>query len=232
MMMRDFSRSFVTCLSAGNNPRFQVEAICDLTEDGETTRYVLAASCKGEDTFVETTLLRVPAYDFCVVFSEMEHQVVRQFLPLGGAWLQPLANTESWDRVRIDLAEYPAHECSNAQEVVEATAANMPLVGVTELRDEDGQVCARLEYPLKCMNARRDPWEFQVDTGPIIVPDMERDVNLQVQRMDLAFVAWNRDGAVDFLILEPTLLDGLPVGHYSRLVETNAHNAILCPSEG
>ena len=233
MTMHDFSRSFATFTTPGrtNNARIQVEAICDVTEGGELTRYVLVASCKAEDTYAEDNLLRAPGYDFCVVFSQAQYQIVRVRLPITDDWLDPGLNADRFDAVSIGLVDRPARECSDPREVVEATLANVPLVGVTELPREDGETYARLEYPIKTMNANDQRWEFQVDTGPAIVPDMRRRVNLQVERMDLAFVAWNSPKRAEFLIQEPTPVGGSQAGHYSRVVKTAARNRVLRPIE-
>jgi len=230
----DFGRSFATFVTEGrgNNARIQVEAICDVVEPGGQTRYVLVASCKAEDTYAAADLFRLPNYDFCAVFSLQEYCIVRAGLPLTACWRDSGLNADRFEEVRIDLAEAPARACEDARAVVQATLGNAPLVGRTELLDADGQVCARLEYPIKTMNANDIEWIYQIDTGPVIVPDLDRQVELGVERLDLAFIAWNRPDGAELIVQAPTQIahSDSCVGHYSEVRKFAARNEVLAIS--
>lgn len=220
----DFGRSFATFTLEGraNNARIQVEAICDLGD----TRYVLVASCKSEDTYADDDLFYESNYDFCVIYSATEYQIVRVRLPLGDDWREAGLIADRFEGVSIDLADAPARECADPREIVEATLANDPMVCVTELLDETGAICARLEYPVKTMNVNDQRFSYQVDTGPIIVPDLTRTVELEVQRLDLAFVAWNRLDRAELIVQQPTLVGEQIAGHYSEIRKCAARNSM------
>ena len=98
-----------------------------------------------------------------------------------------------------------------------------------------GEMVARLEYPIKTMNvndAGNSPngdWIYQVDTGPILAPDPRRQGDLPVERLDLAFIAWNAPDRAELIALEPTRVNHSDdcVGHYSRVQELAARNQVL-----
>jgi hypothetical protein len=236
----DFSRSFATFVTPGrtNHARIQVEAICDLA-DGE--RYLLVASCKAEDTYAESDLFKQPNYDFCGIFGmdqegrPTDYCLVRVGLPLTACWRDVGIAEERFEELRIDLAEVEAELCADKASTVEATLQNRPLVGCTEVLDEAGEVLAQLQYPIKTMNVN-DPdhspdgdWIYQVDTGPIIVPDPARQAELTVEQFDLAFIAWHSAGWADLIALEPTQVNHSDdcAGHYSRVSTVKARNEVL-----
>lgn len=230
----DFSRSFATFVTPGrtNNARIQVEAVCEMA-DGE--RYVLVASCKAEDTYAERDLFKQPNYDFCAIFGDEEYCIVRVGLPLTACWRDFGRNADRFDEVRIDLAEMDAEPCAAPRTIVEATLDNRPLVGRTLMLDEAGETIARLTYPIRTMNvndAEHSPdgeWIFQVDTGPIIAPVPERQTDLAVERLDLAFIAWNAADGADLIVLTPTQVNHSDdcVGHYSHVRTITARNGVL-----
>lgn len=230
----DFCRSFATFVTPGrtNNARIQVEAVCELADGAQ---YVLVASCKAEDTYAERDLFKQPNYDFCAIFGDEEYCIVRVGLPVTACWRDSGRNADRFDEVRIDIAEMDAEVCEDDRAVVEATLGNRLLIGRTEVLDDAGQMVARLTYPIKTMNvndAKHSPngdWIFQVDTGPIIVPEPERRTDLAVERLDLAFIAWNVPDWADLIVLTPTSVSHTDdcVGHYSQVRTIMARNEVL-----
>ena len=91
-------------------------------------------------------------------------------------------------------------------EIVATSLANRPLVGTTELRDDARGWRARLMYPIKTQNVVVDPPRFQVDTGPLLVPDPITATE-PMPRFDLAHVVYNRLSQAELIDRRP-----LPVG--------------------
>lgn len=228
----DFGRSFATFTTTGreNNARIQIEAVCDiLGPDGEE-RYVLVASCKAEDTYGAGPLFRLPNYDFCAIFSAEEYLIVRAGLPLTACWRDSGRIAERFAGVRVTLAEVPARVCADAHEVVRATLADAPLVGRSELLGEDGSPVARLTYPIKTMNVNDERCVYQIDTGPVLLPDPGRQVSLAIERLDLAFVAWSNlvEGA-EFIVQGPVQIahSDSCAGHYGSARQVVARNEVM-----
>jgi hypothetical protein len=55
--------------------------------------------------------------------------------------------------------------------IVRASISGAPLVGRVELTSDDESLWAEIEFPIKTMNATDTHWQWEVDTGPIALPD-------------------------------------------------------------
>jgi len=235
MISCDFSRSFVTFVTPGrgNNARIQVEAICTLTDTsaGTTEDYHLVASCKGEDTYGTGVLFLDPSYDFCAIFSPKEFHIIRVGAPY------KKMNTvgaieERFEAVHIDIRRVEAELLRGNDAIVKATLSNRVINARTELFDPAGRYRALVEYPVKTMNVNDIRMTYQVDTGPILLPDFEAAAGRVVERFQLAFIAFNRPDEAYFVIQEPIpALPGCPdspkICHYSRIVRLAASNTVL-----
>ena len=120
---------------------------------------------------------------------------------------------------------------SNAQ-IVDETLANKSLEGRTEIKDDASGTRAVLEYPLKTMNVLRKPMRYQVDTGPIIVPDFGSTAGIQLERVDIAHVVYNRPDKGEFILLRPkeVIAGGkllYSVTDYSLVLDYQGSNALV-----
>jgi hypothetical protein len=217
-----------------NNARVQLESRVRITEKdgGATHAFVLAASCKTERVGADVDLWLLPNADFMPLFSDTQFMHVKTFARAGSvaqAWppgsgeqsdrlLVPIDGT--FDRVHLDLVEYEAAVLAGAHEIVDATLANRPLVGLITL-DSD-RYTATIEFPVKTMNANERDWVYQTDTGPILFPDLTRDPADLLPGMELAFVATNNPTWADFVVRRrTTIADGVEVYHYAAPVRVD-----------
>jgi hypothetical protein len=81
------------------------------------------------------------------------------------------------------------------------------------------------------MNTNRERDVYQVDTGPVAFPDLGGGHERHVDRISLAFLAFNAPDFTDFVIETPTLVgEGERAGethHYSRLMSLQAENRLF-----
>jgi hypothetical protein len=110
--------------------------------------------------------------------------------------------------------------------------AGEPLVSQTELRDEKTGRRAVIECPVKTINWNRDKGEWQVDTGPVLLPDLTAPPAEWSRKLRLAYVAFNAFDWAEFIVEEPTpiLQAGQEVGkvhHYHGQVQLKARNVAL-----
>jgi hypothetical protein len=227
----DFSRSFVTFVTPGrgNNARIQVECRCTLTAPGEASRsYLVVASCKAEDTYAADDLFRVPNYDFCGIFGPDEYAIIRVHATADEGGYEIADTTPRFDEVNVRLTAATGQVLADPHETVVATLAGRPLVARTELSDPDSGFQAQLEYPVKTMNVNDLQWLYQVDTGPVVFPDLQGAPARPIERLTLAFVAFNRPDQAEFIlqVLTPAA-NGAIVRHYSEVRKAAARNAIL-----
>ena len=105
---------------------------------------------------------------------------------------------------------------------------NRPLVSQTEFSLADGSHVF-LEYPVKVINASEREMFYQVDTGPIVVPDPTAfDGTHAISALRLAFIAHNTLDCTELLLNIPTeIAPGLSVNHYSKVMKLEAINRLI-----
>jgi hypothetical protein len=227
-----------------NNARFPLECRCRITRgEGSTARsadYVLGTSCKAEQVHVRENIWHEPAADMCLVASSDEFLVIKSWDRNNrGVMLSPPTLGEQPERqagkcadaftdLRIDLRESPGQLLATTDEIVAAVLANRPLVSQTEFSTPDG-THALLEYPVKVINASEREMFYQVDTGPVLVPDATAfDGTHGITALRLAFIAHNSLGCTELLLNVPTPIgQGISVNHYSRTLKVAANNRIM-----
>jgi hypothetical protein len=238
MIPLDYGRSFLIGKWSENEVRFWAESRTRIVDEqtGVAEDYIQAAACKSEDTFAERNLFYEDNYNFTPVFGPEYGVIFRR-----KAWLNP--NYKSYSKAAdmfggqtywlVEAKQY--QELPTPEAVIQATHAFKPVVAQTEIRDAASKLCAIIEYPVKTLNTHKLRKMYQTDTGPVVFPDLTRDCERHVERLDLAYVAFNVPHFADFVIEAPTpLLDKGAEGkeiariyHYSRRLSLPAKNRLF-----
>lgn len=241
----DFANSYLTFTvpSRSNTARIQLDARCVVTDtDGAAEEFVLITPCKSETMYVPRDMWQIPNYDFCGVFSASDYTILRTFAEheLDRAHeRQSGAISDNFAAVRIDWRYFEnTRRLATDSEIRDATLSNKALLARTTIGA--GGWSAMLEYPVKTMNVRDESPMFQVDTGPVLFPDLATNVERSIERMSLAFVVYNSFDYVEFIVRTVTPLTvqsssgteedqpAVQVMHYSRPVAMAAKHEIYC----
>lgn len=244
MKVCDFQRSFchfsidITKKSAAtmsqpapwtvNHARFPLECRCVLRDGGQERQYVLGAPCKGEQVYVERDLWQLPNPDWHTIMSaehgltikSWSHRGQQVYLHPSSLGLQPLRHsyrlTEAFDLARIDLDWTKGTLLQNTDDIIAAGMANKPLVSQTEWTLDDGRQIL-IEYPVKCCNFGPRDHYYQVDTGPVLLPNPSRPHELEIEIFELAYIAHNTTEFAELIVNVPTeTTAGVCVDHYSE----------------
>ncbi len=217
-----------------NNARVQLESRLRITErdGGRVHAFVLGASCKTERVGAAIDLWLLPNADFMPIFSDTDFMQVKTFARAGDraqAWPPgsgeqndrlSTAIADTFDAVHLDLVEYAGGHLDGPNEIVEATLANQPLIGVIAM--SSARYDATLEFPVKTMNANERDWIYQTDTGPVLLPDLTREPDDLLTGLEVAYVAVNSPTWADFIVRTRTrIADGVDVFHYATPVRLN-----------
>lgn len=198
----DFSRSYMRWTIAPQ-VRILIDAVCTLTDNstGESKAYYLIAPCRAEDTHGDAGLFYMPSYEFCGIWAEDESHIIRTH------WFSHRDNRQNRYREgdAIDVREFSqTRQLPDNESVFDATMGSTePLISRTTLHDGQRGITAVLEYPVNTMNVKEDPVRFQVDTGPLIVPDFERDCARPIECFEVAYIVYNRFDEAHFILRRP-----------------------------
>ncbi len=234
----DYGRSFVCHKgesAASNAVRFWVESRTTLLDDRAGTAVVFyqCASCKSEHTFAEKGLFIEDNYDFLPIFGGGRVLVFRRPARLSETYRSVKKAEDVWGVpvLRLHAAD-PVTELDTWEEVRAATDAGLPLVTQTEIADAKTGLRAVIECPTKTMNVEPKRRLYQVDTGPVALPDLSKRYDPPIDCLRLAFVAFNAPHFADFIVEQPTPVvekgkEVAKVHHYSAPFSVRAKNVVL-----
>ena len=233
----DYGRSFYCNTAEFNSVRMWIESRTILIDPkaGTTTIYYQGASCKSENTFGEKDLFYKDNYDFLPIFGDGKVLVFRRRAnqpPEGYRTIKKME--EMWGADPVIYLPLPevVTELDTWEKIRNATAAGFPIVTRTEFQNPETGLKAIIECPCKTMNISHPKKMYQVDTGPVALPDLSKRYDDQIDCLSLAFIAFNKPYFADFVIEAPTpiLKEGKEVAniyHYSRLVTLTTVNKIF-----
>jgi hypothetical protein len=203
----DFARSFVTFFgnNQGNIARIQLDAACTVINDGtgERTTYYLIAPCRAERMYLDTSLLQQPNYEFCGIFSPDDCLIIRTHWRSDRDNREYGRNNVRFAEVQLAIHAAAARELATAGEIVAATLDNAPLAARTRLEAPQGEQSAVLEYPIKTMNVLPPETRFQVDTGPILLPNFTSQAARPIERFELAYAVYHQFTRAEFILRRP-----------------------------
>ncbi|HET8524052.1 MAG TPA: hypothetical protein VFL82_12525 [Thermomicrobiales bacterium] len=238
MQVVDFANSYVTFFTKAhqgeNIARIQIDAVCTLVEDnGAEETFYLIAPCRSERMYRDDQLFQMPNYEFSGIFTNDECVILRTHWTSEREQPEYGRNTDRFDHVAIDIRHHAqAEPLADRSAIVEATLANRPLVARTRITRPDGKGHALLEYPIKTMNVTRNPAQYQVDTGPLIVPNFESDAQRTIERFDVAHVVYHTFDQAEFVLRRPLVVGehegaAVSVTDYSVIRTFAAENEVV-----
>lgn len=183
--------------------RFNLEAACTIRDDATdtTTELFLGAPCRIEYTIATRNLFQIPSAEFRMPFSRRYRLALAK---------EPSSVREEVSVARLDEAfrehklTLRRHErvrpLTNAADIAAATLDGDLLNAVTTYHDAERKLSVTLEYPVNLINLNVDDGEFQVCTGPLILPDLATWDGNEVTRVFLAHAAFTAFDHVEFIL--------------------------------
>ncbi|MBC8351061.1 MAG: hypothetical protein H8E66_03690 [Planctomycetes bacterium] len=218
-----------------NRVRVALEAMCSITHHATRTKttYVLSAACKTENVGGTVGDLWIQPNADCIFIGsdDGEFAVYKSWSRNDmGVMLEPptlgpqperqtFRSEENFDDCQYELCEVAATVLNIYESVATAVRGDRPLVARIEYEDGDYEVC--IEQPVKTINLAERDQLFQIDTGPIIVPDL-RPERLEAEShfigvFDLAYSAFHERDWAEVVLRKPTSVSGdVSVNHYSE----------------
>lgn len=236
MQPLDYGLSFICNPSPANSVRFWIESRTRVVDSqrGTTTDYYQCASCKSEHTFAVKDLLHEDNYDFLPIFGGEDLLIFRRHARLTSTYRQLRKAVDVWGAPIFKPREAETVVVLDTWEKIrDATAAGVPIVTQTHIRDESTGLEATIECPTKTMNISIENRIYQVDTGPIAFPDLSKCYEPEIDCLRLAFVVFNAPHFADFVVEQPTAVvdeEGeqlAEIYHFSKPISVPAKNRVL-----
>jgi len=237
MNVTDFNRSYVRWTIAadptdtrqpghmpwGNSVRIQIDALCTITDQstGESENFYLIAPCRKEWMYRDRELIMDPGAEYRVIFSRDRQLDVA--MSIRGQGDRPIpATTVAFTSLEFELSTAAANQLQTDLDVVPASAGRASIVARTEITNAKRGLTALLEYPIRTMNYHPERQRFQVDTGPLLFPDLSIETDQLIECCKLAHTVYNTFDYAEFVCRSLTPLIGdnpaeVSLFHYSAI---------------
>ncbi len=183
--------------------RFNIQACCTVQDEasGQVAELFVGAPCRTEYTIASRNLFQIPSGEWRMAFSR-ESRLTIASRPSNELQDVPVAKlSEIYQDYRIDVRTHHApQELTDAGQIIDATLRNDPLNARSVYRDAERGVTISVEYPVNVININAVDNEFQICTGPVIVPDLTTWDGRDVRRVFLAHVAISGFDYVEFIL--------------------------------
>lgn len=229
----DFGRSFLTFSTTRVNhtPRLRIDSTCTLSgPDGRGKTYFATCACIGEAMYVPTGLIHEPVCEFNLIAAPRDEFLmikkhadsaadVRSAHRFGD--VMPTHDGKGAKVIGLDvqLVRFRHVEpITTYGEFREALLGGRVIHARTSYTEDDGTRVV-LEYPANTTNVAHDREAWQVDAGPIVMPTpgAASDNILQVSRLDLAYLVFNRFDYAEAVLRQPSPIGktGAATLHYT-----------------
>lgn len=210
----------------GNSVRIQIDAICSIEEKttGQSDTFYLIAPCRKEWMYREEEIIQSPNGEYRMIFAlDRQLDVGKDMVERGD---RPRSvTTDTFTSLSFEISHVPAQRLETDQDVVKASQGRFPIVVESTMQDTSGQITAHLSFPVKTMNFHPERERFQVDTGPLIFPDLAISPAHLIDRCKLAHVVFNTSQYAEFICKTPTTsADGESIFHYSDVHRVQLQN--------
>ena len=183
--------------------RFTLEARCVLRDGGgaELTELFLGAPCRSEYTIASENLFQIPSGEWRMAFSRSSIPTIARRPSAETEEVRVRALADAYQDYVIDIRPYPAADALKEVDAIAAsTFAGDAQNALSTYRDKATGIEVELEYPINIMNLNAADGQFQVCTGPVLLPDLATWDGRDVHRVFVAHAAFSRFDRVEFIL--------------------------------
>ena len=175
-----------------------------IIQDEKSKKYdevFLGSPCRSEYTIAKNNLFQVPSNEFRMALTK-DNQVNIASKPNDNASDINFSKLEgNYIDYKLDIREYNNHiELKKENEVIKATLNGDLLNAKSSFKDASSGLLVTLEFPVNLINLNYDKNEFQVCTGPIIVPDLSSWEIGKAGQVFLAHVAFSSFNYMEIIL--------------------------------
>lgn len=184
--------------------RFGLEASCEVRDEssGHVRKMFLGAPCRSEYTIASRNMFQIPSGEWRMAFSDESQLSIARRPSNESEEASVRKLSEIYQSYKIDVRSHDNFsELTDIGEICEATLNSDLLNARSTYRDADRGLSVSVEYPVDVMNLNVEDKQFQVCTGPIMLPDLRTWDGSDVRRVFQAQVAISAFDWVEFILL-------------------------------
>jgi len=201
----DFSRSFLqfTTDLSNHTPRMQLEASCLVSDAaGRAVEFFLTCDCMSEHMYRPSGLVAEPTSLFWLIagdhgefLMQKRHADAARDIKEAHRVGERISSHDGRGRtmLKIEVQARPAvaRPLLTYPDIRQAILGNQPLNGRTTYRAAGGELTVQLGYPIKTCNIPHGREGWQIDAGPVVVPDPAGCDRIDIARLQSAFILFN-----------------------------------------
>ena len=220
MHLTDFARSYILWNTKKDNSygRFNIE--CHLIIGQK--EYFLGSGVMACNMYSHSGLIICPSYYYQAIFSLEEHHIFRKsntnFILENSSGL----NSERFNSLEIHKKEKKYSFVSQPNEKI---IRGEPIVASMEIEIADTK--AILYFPINHLNYSPQYKMIQVETGPVVMPDITINHYNSIRNLALYYIAFNSYTEVDMLITSRENEVPLPENIYTKRTNIKLFQSVL-----
>ena len=183
--------------------RFNLEATC-IVQDLKTehiTEIFLGAPCRTEYTIANRNLFQIPSDERRMAFSRTMSIPISRRPSNEESPYRSKRLKEQFCSHDIDLRHYQSEQVlTNTQEIVDATLNHHLINARVSYLDPAQDLKVILEFPVNLININDEDPEFQICTGPIVLPDLKTWDGLEIHQCFVADAAISDFNYTEFIL--------------------------------
>lgn len=183
--------------------RMNLVSKCDIRNDatGDVTELFVSSPCRSEYTIASRNLFQVPGAEFRYAFSRDKSLHIAKGPSTEVEGVESRSLADHFQEHSIEIRHFDdAEEITTVRGINEATLANDMLNARCTYKDAKRGLTISIDYPINLINLNVADDEFQVCTGPVVLPDLATWDGHEVTRIFLAHAAFTRFDRVEFIL--------------------------------
>ncbi len=201
-----WSGGFVGEYGQAYHVRFTLESRCVLRDgDGaEVAELFLGAPCRSEYTIASENLFQIPSGEWRMAFSRSSIPAIAQRSSTEAEEVQARSLADAYQDYQIEIRSYPAADLLTEVDAITASTFACDAQNARSIyRDELSGLEVELEYPINVMNLNAADGQFQVCTGPVLLPDLATWDGREIHRVFVAHAAFSCFDRAEFILRRP-----------------------------
>ncbi|MDP1725461.1 MAG: hypothetical protein Q8M15_01655 [Bacteroidota bacterium] len=196
--------------------RFNIEACCSVINIITSTQidYYLLSSVLACKVLSGKDMLHDPEYLFQAIFSERDFKIFRINNATGGIRDTNGLNIENFEEIKVHLTHTDSKKLNTPKEIYLAVFDQKSLNA--QVFFKIGEIKYELRFPVKHINVRSTDDNWQVETGPVLMPFLNHKSEVNANHFLPAFIALNHNGIFDYATFEEEKLHNYSTRFYHK----------------